>query len=379
MPPTDEQIPRQPFEVIFCDEFEFRHKHYLMIVDSLSGYSKAYHLPGRRTASQLIKHIMQWQLDTGFARILGTDGAKVWTGAEFQEFLTQNKISHRLSAPMRASSNGKVEERCKAYQNMLNKLHHEGRTSEADARETWELLQNMPSRPGEFSPARIAFRRERRHPLMPCIPAEGDETERGRQQFDKKLTDQVKKNSRRSKNVKKNDKFIVGQRVLTQKYSTNNKDKAFTVPAKVLAIRPNSHDRSAILELNDGSSTIRDRANCVIDISQPQPHIINNVVSSGNKYIKFIMKQQDMDNDSEQAIDNLLQKARARGASKVHFMADLGTYIMVEIHTEHTPPSCLRTRGKKPEGRRQVRFDLQEHMEDNDVNSNISVKREDKD
>ena len=380
MPPTDEQIPSQPFEVIFCDEFEFRHKHYLMIVDSLSGYSRAYHLPGRRTANQLIKHIMQWQLDTGFARILGTDGAKVWTGEEFQDFLTQNKITHRLSAPMRASSNGKVEERCKSYKNMLNKLHHEGRTSEADARETWELLQNMPSRPGELSPARIAFRRERRHPLMPCIPAEGgDEAERGRQQFDKKLSDQVKKNSRKSKNVKKNDKFIVGQRVLTQKYSTNNKEKAFTVPAKVIAIRPNSHDRSAILELNNGTTTIRDRANCVIDISQPQPEPINNVTSSQTKYIKFIMKQQDMDNSSDQAIDNLLQKARARGASKVHFLADLGHSIMVEIHTEHLPPSCLRIPGKTPKSRRKLRFNIQEEDEDIEDNVEVTENRGDED
>ena len=380
MPPTDEQIPSQPFEVIFCDEFEFRHKHYLMIVDSLSGYSRAYHLPGRRTANQLIKHIMQWQLDTGFARILGTDGAKVWTGEEFQDFLTQNKITHRLSAPMRASSNGKVEERCKSYKNMLNKLHHEGRTSEADARETWELLQNMPSRPGELSPARIAFRRERRHPLMPCIPAEGgDEAERGRQQFDKKLSDQVKKNSRKSKNVKKNDKFIVGQRVLTQKYSTNNKEKAFTVPAKVIAIRPNSHDRSAILELNNGTTTIRDRANCVIDISQPQPEPINNVTSSQTKYIKFIMKQQDMDNSSDQAIDNLLQKARARGASKVHFLADLGHSIMVEIHTEHLPPSCLRIPGKTPKSRRKLRFNIQEEDEDIEDNVDVTENRGDED
>ena len=136
MPPAEEHIPSAPFEVISCDEFSFHNKNFLMIVDSFSNYNKAYHLPGRRTADVLIKHILQWQLDTGFARVLGTDGAKVWTGEEFQAFLEQNKIEHRVSAPMKAASNGKAEERIKAYKRMLTKLHYEGRTSEADARAT---------------------------------------------------------------------------------------------------------------------------------------------------------------------------------------------------------------------------------------------------
>ena len=141
-----------------------------------------------------------------------------------------------------------AKERVKAYKNMLTKLHHEGRRSEADARETWELLQNMPSKPGSLSPARIAFRRERRHPLMPCIPpeTEPEETEStyGREQFHQKLADQVKRNSKRAKNVKKPDKFVVGQRVLTQKYTSGNakRDRSFTLPAKVIAIRPNTHE-----------------------------------------------------------------------------------------------------------------------------------------
>ena len=73
--------------------------------------------------------------------------------------------------------------------------------------------------------------------------------------------EQVRRNAKKGKNVKKPDKFIVGQRVLTQKYTSGNAkgDKSITVPAKVLAIRPNTHERSALLELSDGRTTIRDR------------------------------------------------------------------------------------------------------------------------
>ena len=99
---------------------------------------------------------------------------------------------------------------------MLTKLYAEGRTTEADARSTWELLNQMPSKPGEFSPARIAFRRERRHPLIPALPAEGGEIEQGRKQQEDKEREQVRRNSKKGKNVKKPPPFKLGQRVLTQ-------------------------------------------------------------------------------------------------------------------------------------------------------------------
>ena len=363
MPPVKNHIPSAPFEVIFCDEFSHSNKAFFMIVDSLSNYSRAYQLHGRRTASVLINHLLQWQLDTGFARVIGTDGAKVFTGEEFQTFLADNKIEHRLSAPMRSASNGKCEERVKAYKNMLTKLHHEGRRSEADARETWELLQNMPSKPGSLSPARIAFRRERRHPLMPCIPpeTEPEETEStyGREQFHQKLADQVKRNSKRAKNVKKPDKFVVGQRVLTQKYTSGNakRDRSFTLPAKVIAIRPNTHERSAILQLADGKTTIRDRLHCCLDPSQPQPDIINNIASNETEYLKLIPKPQDSDQDNQQMIDTLLQKCKARGA-EVQMLSDTGPSILVTIKSYIMPRPCLRSTPRSGT-KKSVRFNIQ--------------------
>ena len=119
---------------------------------------------------------------------------------------------------------------------MLTKLHAEGRTTESEARSTWELLNQMPSKAGAFSPARLAFRRERRHPLIPALPAQGGEIEQGRKQQDDKEKEQVRRNSKRGKNVRKPDKFKVGQRVLTQKFTSGNakRDRSFTVPAKVI-------------------------------------------------------------------------------------------------------------------------------------------------
>ena len=64
----------------------------------------------------------------------------------------------------------------------------------------------------------------------------------------------LRRNSKKGKHVKKPDKFVVGQRVLTQKFTSGNakRDRSFTIPAKVLSIRPNTEERSAVLELADG-------------------------------------------------------------------------------------------------------------------------------
>ena len=51
---------------------------------------------------------------------------------------------------------------------------------------TFDTGSKYNIRPGQFSPARLAFRRERRHPLMPCIPAEGGEAKKRKEQMQEK-------------------------------------------------------------------------------------------------------------------------------------------------------------------------------------------------
>ena len=199
---------------------------------------------------------------------------------------------------------------------------------------------------------------------MPCIPADGGETEKGRQQFQLKLDEQVRRNSKMSKNVKKPDKFVVGQRVLTQRYSSGNtkRDKSFSLPAKVIAIRPNTHDRSAILQFPDGKTTIRDRIHCKLDPTQPQPETINNIEASPTEYLKLIPKPQEEPKDASQMVDSMLQKIKARG-NEVEFLADAGDSILVMIKNRVKPHSCLKSDARFRD-RHKVRFQLQEHEAD---------------
>jgi hypothetical protein len=248
---------------------------------------------------------------------------------------------------------------------MLTKLYAEGRTTEADARSTWELLNQMPSKPGEFSPARLAFRRERRHPMIPALPDQGGEIEQGRKQQEEKEKEQVRRNSKRGKNVKKPPPFKVGQRVLTQKFTSGNakRDRSFTVPAKVISIRPDTEERSAVLELANGTTTIRDRSHCVIDPTQPQPDTIDNILSSQGTYLKLITKPQGAKGDEQQALDVMIQKYKARG-EEVEIKAIIGDAILLETTLQNQLNSCLKKSPSPERKRDKLRFNLSQECDD---------------
>merc|ERR1711994_470384 len=184
---------------------------------------------------------------------------------------------------------------------------------------------------------------ERRHPLIPALPDQGGEIEQGRKQQEDKEKEQVRRNSKRGKNVKKPDKFKVGQRVLTQKFTSGNakRDRSFTVPAKVISIRPNTEERSAVLELANGTTTIRDRSHCCLDPTQPQPDTIDNILACEETYLKLTPKPQEHNGDEQQAIDSMMQKLKAKG-QEVHMMADTGDSILLEVTLKRQLNSCLR-------------------------------------
>ena len=171
----------------------------------------------------------------------------------------------------------------------------------------------------------------------------------------------MRRNSKRGKHVKKPDKFVVGQRVLTQKYTSGNakRDKSFTLPAKVLAIRPNTHKRLAVLELPDGKTTIRDRIHCCFDPSQPQPDTVDNIQECNTTYLKLMPKPQESNGDEQQTIDSMMQKLKAQG-QEVQMVADTGDSILLEVTSQHQPNSCLKKSSSRVRKHVRLRFNLQE-------------------
>ena len=172
----------------------------------------------------------------------------------------------------------------------------------------------------------------------------------------------MRRNAKKGRHVKKPDKFVVGQRVLTQKFTSGNakRDRSFTIPAKVLSIRPNTEERSAVLELADGKTTIRDRIHCCIDPTQPQPDdTVDNILACEETYLKLTPKPQGHNGDEQQAIDSMLQKLKAKG-EEVHMMAVTGDAILLEVTLKRQPNSCLRKSPSPVRKRANLRFNFQE-------------------
>ena len=186
-----------------------------------------------------------------------------------------------------------------------------------------------------------------------------------RKQQDDKEKEQVRRNSKRGKNVKKPDKFKVGQRVLTQKFTSGNakRDRSFTVPAKVISIRPNTDERSAVLELANGTTTIRDRSHCCLDPTQPQPDTIDNILTCEETYLKLTPKPQGHKGDEQQAIDSLMQKYKAKG-QEVQMKAITGDAILLEVTLKSQPNSCLRKSPSPERKRAKLRFNFSQECDD---------------
>ena len=86
-----------------------------------------------------------------------------------------------------------------------------------------------------------------------------------------------------ARNLRKPPELEIGLRVLVQ-----NKKGVFCIPAKVIAIRPESHDRTAVVEYTDGSTQIRNRRFFIVDKSQPQVNdIVANIETDQNHYLRL--------------------------------------------------------------------------------------------
>ena len=128
---------------------------------------------------------------------------------------------------------------------------------------------------------------------------------------------------------------------------------------RFLSIRPNTQERSSVLGLPDGKTTIRYRIHCCLDPSQPQPDTVDNILACDKTYLKLIPKPQECNGDEQQAIDSMLQKLKAKG-QEVQMMADTGDSILLEVTSQHQPNSCLKNSPSNVRKHVKLRFNLQE-------------------
>lgn len=336
-PALEHQLPTRPFQVISADEFQCGDEHNLMITDRFSGFSRVCKFGPRRTSLKIIEMLKQWSIDYSWAETFLSDGPQVLISQEMEGWLKENKITHRISSPGRPRSNGAVEAKIKSYKAIREKLITEGRYSAGAMQEAWSTAQDFPAEPGELAPSRLALFQDRRNPRIPFLPGEpGDEIDAGQEARQVRERRKVERNEKLAKNVRKPPDLEIGLRILVQ-----NKKGAFCIPAKVISIRPESHNRTAVVQYTDGSTQIRNRRFFIEDKSQPQ---VNDVVANIEVDPKSYLRLERSSN-------------RGEDEEKEQFVGDGACdYEVKQILMDKQIKSCMKALKSMKAQRKRVRF-----------------------
>lgn len=108
--------------------FESQRLSIAVIADSYSGYFDFVCLKST-TTSMTINAIKRWFATFGIPDQLNSDGGPQFTSQEFQIFMNQWNIKHRISSPHFARSNGLAERYVQEGKILLKKVIHREETS----------------------------------------------------------------------------------------------------------------------------------------------------------------------------------------------------------------------------------------------------------
>ena len=113
--------PEFPFQQVAADYFSVKGHDYLVLVDRYSGwFTLSYFKPNTATSSNLIDECAALFSSYGAPETFSSDGGPQFTSHEFQEFLKDWSIKHRLSSARYAQSNGRAEAAVKSAKRIIS-------------------------------------------------------------------------------------------------------------------------------------------------------------------------------------------------------------------------------------------------------------------
>ena len=169
MPPVIPEDPTYPFESVCADFFQLGTKTYIVFVCRYSNWITIYKL-SKDTSANLITVFRQYISTFGIPVTFTSDGAKVFTSNEFEDFCSRFGIVHRVSSAYHARANKRAELAVKHAKRIIR-----GNTSQTGSLDTDKVLQallihrNTPCPITGLSPAQVIFGRVLRDalPLQP--------------------------------------------------------------------------------------------------------------------------------------------------------------------------------------------------------------------
>ncbi|XP_028156191.1 uncharacterized protein K02A2.6-like [Ostrinia furnacalis] len=147
-------IPRLPWEVLAADIFEFKSKHYLLVVDYYSKFVEVISLVNMKSDTVINKMKCIFSR-FGIPRKLVTDNGTQFTSFEFREFTKKWEFEHVTSSPLYPRSNGLAERNVQTVKRLLKKA--------TEDKTEWTLallnFRNTPVTGEKYSPAQLLMGR----------------------------------------------------------------------------------------------------------------------------------------------------------------------------------------------------------------------------
>ena len=120
--------PEGPLERVHVDFASWRGKHFLVLVDAYSRWPELCQM--HSTSALKVAAVLRRIFSThGYPECLVTDNGPPFTSSEFNSFMDQCGILHKLTPPYHPSSNGLAESMVKTLKSYLNK---ENKTSDME-------------------------------------------------------------------------------------------------------------------------------------------------------------------------------------------------------------------------------------------------------
>ncbi|CAI6367254.1 unnamed protein product [Macrosiphum euphorbiae] len=191
--------PEQPWTRLHVDFLgPYKNKNFLVVIDATSKWLEAFET-NLCTASTVITKMEELFARFGVPKSITSDGAKCFTGSEFNRFCTNGGIKHLVGAPFHPETNGAAESGVKILKNFFKK----NKTTSTSLMQKFLLLyRNTPHSTTQQSPAKLLLGHNTRTPFDALIPDTKDVVSDNQ-------TAQIKRHGKRQHNIGTGDSVAV--------------------------------------------------------------------------------------------------------------------------------------------------------------------------
>ncbi|XP_039878491.1 uncharacterized protein K02A2.6-like [Simochromis diagramma] len=119
------EVPELPWSTVATDIFEWHCQHYLVVVDSYSGWFEL-DLLKDLTSATVIKKLKRHFSVHGAPHTLISDNGRQFTSQRFKDFASQWDFQHVTSSPGYPQSNGLAERAVRSAKQLMEKSHRDG-------------------------------------------------------------------------------------------------------------------------------------------------------------------------------------------------------------------------------------------------------------